>query len=326
MIRTLPGQHLTEAYWSEIKKELDQIFFDIIFSPIVKIIKDATAQSTHEITNSNESILTGAIRSGKVQYSDGIFSGSFNSVISSALKSLGARYNKTSRVFKIDPALVPGWVLVAAAAYKMSAQGTHEEIQRRLDKTLANLDALVDAHPVNADSAAGKIEGGFKKYATVLEVSPELNQASKKELAKTYSQNMKLWIKKFSRETISDLREDVELNATAGYRFDNLIDKIKGRYRVSENKAKFLARQETGLYMSKFRQLRFQEAGVTRYRWSTSHDSRVRESHRHLDGKVFRYSDPPITDLSTGARNNPGADYNCRCVDLPLLERMAVNA
>lgn len=58
-------------------------------------------------------------------------------------------------------------------------------------------------------------------------------------------------------------------------------------------------------------------AGTDRYVWVTSMDERVRETHAILEGGVFSYSDPPVTN-DNGDVNNPGEDYNCRCVDRPV--------
>ena len=54
------------------------------------------------------------------------------------------------------------------------------------------------------------------------------------------------------------------------------------------------------------------------YVWSTSQDSRVRDSHRRLNRKKFRWDDPPVVDPKTGRRCHPGEDYGCRCVALPV--------
>ena len=56
------------------------------------------------------------------------------------------------------------------------------------------------------------------------------------------------------------------------------------------------------------------------YAWSESGDGRVRDSHKHLNKKRFRWSDPPIVDAKTGRRCHPGQDYQCRCVALPVFD------
>lgn len=52
----------------------------------------------------------------------------------------------------------------------------------------------------------------------------------------------------------------------------------------------------------------FQNAGVTKVKWVTANDGRVRKSHRELNGKIFDVRDlPPEVD-----------DYNCRCGLIPV--------
>ena len=52
----------------------------------------------------------------------------------------------------------------------------------------------------------------------------------------------------------------------------------------------------------------YESAGVTKVKWVTSHDVRVRESHKALDGKVFDINNLP-EELH---------DYNCRCGLVPV--------
>ncbi len=105
--------------------------------------------------------------------------------------------------------------------------------------------------------------------------------------------------------------------------WDGLIPQIEARFDVSKNKATFLAEQETNLLVAKFREERFKETVGDEYTWMTSHDSRVRHDHKVLDGQRFFFSTPPITNRVTGARNNPGEDFRCRCVARPVLKPRA---
>lgn len=93
----------------------------------------------------------------------------------------------------------------------------------------------------------------------------------------------------------------------------SLAKKIQEIGEVSAKRAKFIARDQTAKLVSAMNRERNLALGIEEYRWSTSHDERVRPSHRKLDGKTFRWDDPP----SVG---NPGEDFNCRCVSVPLLK------
>lgn len=330
-MKFLPTQHLKPSLYAPVEKQLIEIFRKILFDPIAEVIRKYRHGFESVIYNVIGDVLREAIRKGRIQYHDGVFSGQFSAAISRSLRAFGARFLKSDKTYRIDPKLVPSWIRAEASAYQIKAREASAEIKRQIDLVHDTLDQAVQANPINANPVVQNIEDGWKSAAKVLEVNPTLSFLAKEHLAADYTENMKLWIKKFSEKMIKELREEVEQNSTEGYRFDALIDRIRSRYHVSETKAKFLARQETGLFMSKFREQRFKDSGVVRYKWSTSHDERVRPApgtkgkarlndHRRLDGRIFYYDDPPVVDLATGRRANPHQDYNCRCVDIPILD------
>lgn len=313
-------QPLKPAYFADVEKQLRRIFYEVLFAPLLATLERATAQDAAVRENVSSDPLRDALHSGRIQYEAGIFSGEFSAAISKALRRLGAQFDSRTKVYRLHPGQIPAWVISEATTYQMKARGTHKALLAELDKMQGSLPDILKGKQVNAETSINQIQKGFEHAADALKVSPTLSAQAKEELKIQYTQNMNIWIEKFAEEEIVALRERVELNATQGYRFDRLINSIKNRYSVSENKAAFLARQETSLFLAKFREKRFADAGVRRYRWSTAGDKRVRHDHAHLDGQVFSYDQPPITDNATGARNNPGQDYNCRCVDIPVFE------
>lgn len=122
------------------------------------------------------------------------------------------------------------------------------------------------------------------------------------------------------------LRKQVMAAAFRGNRYDALVKTIQRSYGVTVSKAKFLAHQETNLLMAKFKETRYTDAGIVEYRWRCVTGSKlhpVRPSHKALDGKIFRFDDPPITTPPSEAprRNNPGEDYGCRCTAVPVVRR-----
>jgi SPP1 gp7 family putative phage head morphogenesis protein len=324
-MRTLRPQLLRQKDYEGVERQLLAIFLDVVFRPVMAVLQRVTAQKVG-LANAGEDALIDALRTGRIQYADGIFSGSFNTKIVSALRALGAKPDRGAGTYRMAPALVPGDVRAAAAQYAQDARAAHEKLKATLDDAFAGLDITLAGRRVDARGAVDSVEDGWRESARGIEIAPELQEDSRDRLAEAYSDNMDLWIKKFSRGMIVDLRESVEENARQGYRFDRLAAQIRSRYSVSTNKARFLARQETSLFMAQFRRQRFGEAGVTRYTWRTSHDGRVRHDHKKLDGRVFYYEQPPVVDETTGRRANPGEDYQCRCVDIPILDPVAVGS
>ena len=325
--------HMTPARYEDIEAQLIRIFSAILFAPIIQIIQAKNPALGKELANSGE--LEKALRTGRIQWHGGIFSGTFNARISKELSELGATWDKRMKVYRMDNP--PAWVRAAAALYTMTATQTHEEIKRALNEMQESLERRIAENPLDAEPTVKQLQMDFKPSAEALRISPTLAPDSIQRLADGYSNNMKLWIKTWSEDQIKALRQVVEKNALAGNRFDTLVDEIKMKYSTTEAKAKFLARQETALFSARFRQERFGEAGVTHYKWSTSHDSRVRPTadthgkarlndHRDLDGEIFAYANPPIVNKANGKRANPGQDWNCRCIDIPILTPLEVAA
>lgn len=94
---------------------------------------------------------------------------------------------------------------------------------------------------------------------------------------------------------------------------------IQERFDVTRSKADLLARDQTITLSARLSQHKMQSAGVTEYIWTTASDERVREYHKDLEGKRFRFDDPPIISPD-GRRGNPGDDYQCRCVAFPVMD------
>lgn len=120
-------------------------------------------------------------------------------------------------------------------------------------------------------------------------------------------------IKTISRrhhEKISSLQRRRSLNALTRNAAAQLIQQ---ELKVSTNRAKFWARDQGERFYAGVVRTRAKAVGLTRFRWVSSGDERVRDEHAELDGKVFTFDDPPVTN-EQGDRNMPGEDYNCRCI------------
>jgi SPP1 gp7 family putative phage head morphogenesis protein len=121
-------------------------------------------------------------------------------------------------------------------------------------------------------------------------------------------------------ERLLDDVESVVSEATArGTRVETLAARLAERYGVSDSRAELIARDQTLKFNASLTQIRFAEAGVTRYVWSSSRDERVRPMHAALEGRVFSFDDPPVTN-EDGDTNNPGTDFQCRCTAIPVLD------
>lgn len=103
-------------------------------------------------------------------------------------------------------------------------------------------------------------------------------------------------------------------------RFTEIAKEIKRTTEVTESRAVLIARTETARTATTLTQARAQSIGADSYIWRTSGDSTVRSDHKKLNGKIFRWDDPPVADERSGERANPGCIWNCRCFAEPWLE------
>ena len=76
----------------------------------------------------------------------------------------------------------------------------------------------------------------------------------------------------------------------------------------SARMARFFARDQLSRLNKATAIATFVNAGVTKVKWVTSHDVRVRSTHAALDGQIFDINDLP----------EEVDDYNCRCVLVPV--------
>lgn len=309
----------TISEWDGIERAIIELFRKEIYLPLIKTI----GGTSKTLSNSNNDLLE-AIRTGRISFYRGKFTGKLNAGISKDLKALGAMWDRKTGTFKLPTSSLPYDVRSAISA----SYSTYQQKMRKVDDLLAqNLPEQI-ADKLNTekffDSALWKTEKGLQQSMQKISVGPQLTPERRKIIAEEWSGNMKLWVKNFTEEEIKTLRKDLEKSIFAGNRYETAVASIQKSYGVSERKAKFLARQETSLALAKFKEARYADSGVQYYKWGCVAGTKqhpVRPSHKALEGKVFRWDDPPITTMpgEPQRRNNPHQDYNCRCFAIPLV-------
>lgn len=308
-----------EIFYLPIEKYLNKIFVSILYRPLLDIISGEIGD-TWVKENSKEDLVK-AILSGRIQYTrTQHFEGKFSSSISREIVKLGGRWDKKEKRWYVPKSLLPYDVLDALGQASLKFTKLSQDLTKKLDelqKQLSDPQHLYELEPL-FEGVVGKLEESFQEGIKGILIAPELTGEMSKNIAEKWGYNLNLYIKNWEIESIIRLRERVLSNTFAGNRAQSLVEMIEHDFGMSENKAKFLARQETALLMSQFREERFKSAGVQKYRWSTSGDSRVRERHKALQGQIFTWDNPPIID-EAGHRGHPGQDFNCRCIAIPLV-------
>ena len=310
---------LPDKYSKEIREKIIQYLTDVIFLPIIKemeITKERYFNSSYLLQNSVSAITKG-IKTGRIQFADGIIKGDFNATITRQLRELGLKYDNRIKGYRINLINLPVSLQVAitetAENYEYMAQNMLKAIDNIEIKEgltfIEESNSIIDNLNLNLDKSLKKSIG----------INILITDFQRDVLNKNFTQNMNLYIQEFIKEEIIRLRELVEQSALSGIRAKELQTIIKDQFAVSDRKAKFLARQEVNLFQSTYKYNQFKQNGIERYRWSIS-GIRTRPDHKKLDKQIFYFNDPPVTNQNTGARNNPQEDYNCNCIAIPIYD------
>ncbi|CAM4012121.1 minor capsid protein [Mesobacillus zeae] len=142
------------------------------------------------------------------------------------------------------------------------------------------------------------------------------------------------WLDEFMRSSItenvsyiSSIRDDyfpkiesiVHQGVKNGKSIKDMREQLMKQTGMSLKRAQFIAVDQAGSITGQMTAKRHQSMGVNKFKWLTSQDEKVRDSHRVLSNKVFSYSHPPVVGL-------PGTDYRCRCVAIPVFDEDEINS
>jgi SPP1 gp7 family putative phage head morphogenesis protein len=304
------------SYSQEIEAASLQQLWDVIFKPIFEILEVKTPSRVNSVQD-----IKAAIRSGKIFWQDGYFYGKFNALIGKSLRSLGAVFSSQKKAYRLDLNKIPNDMRTDIVIGKGMNRDKTERILKALQES-SQMKIVVGT----GMKATTMFDDLNKQAVTTLKVLPEnlqipmdLTKQQKDGLMDTYQKNVEGYLEEWKDEAIERLREKTQANAALGYRSDRLATIVKTEFGVSKSKARMIARQETSLFVSKYREERYTNAGIRQYVWSTSLDERVRPDHKELHHRMFSWDEPPIVDKSTGRRGNPGEDFGCRCLALPVV-------
>lgn len=136
------------------------------------------------------------------------------------------------------------------------------------------------------------------------------------------SENVSL-IKGITDELASKVEKTVTRALTSATLHGDLATQLEDQFGYPTRRAEFIARDQIGKLYGQINATRQQELGVERFVWRCVNDDRTRgnpggiypdadPSHWHLNGKTFRYDDPPEAGTD-GEPCLPGEAILCRC-------------
>lgn len=140
------------------------------------------------------------------------------------------------------------------------------------------------------------------------------------------AQNVAL-VRTVPRDYFADVEAQVLEALRTGQRHEQLAETLEERLGVAEDRAALIARDQVLSFQADLNRLRQESLGITRYRWRTGNDERVREKHAERDfdtgdppGQIFDWDDGPGDPTDPGDGQNPGDGINCRCWGEGVLE------
>lgn len=363
-METLKPVEVSEFYIKRISSGLTRYFWENIFNPIFKILKD-------DAVYNDKSAVIEAINSGKIYYEHGAFrtKSTFNSEISKELQELGAVYRNYA--YYIERSMLPARYeqaisfVFAKEAAKVTAINNllinlsknlepvtvGEFIEKAVEVAFKKLEKDIISSAVEKKvpvielgivkpkanipkAQIKKIEEYWKtagkktdRYINAPEIEidlPALDEQSAK-IAKDYVYNMQFWVKKWEVKNIAKMRQDVLKMVQDGARVPTIQNYFEQRWGIAKRKANFLALNESHLAASVIKATRYQQMGCKRFRWGRSTSKEKRKLHETYYGQVFEYANPPIIDEKLNIRGLPRQIWNCRCSQEPVIDRININ-
>ena len=171
--------------------------------------------------------------------------------------------------------------------------------------SLASIDTYHRARIIKSFSSALGVDIGYLLTDPQIDMFMRKKITENVDLIKTIAPRMHAGLNK---RLLDEFRE-------APFDSQRLTRIVRDEYGSSGYNLRRIVRDQTTKMTGQLTEIRQRQMGVDGYKWSTSSDERVRDSHVANDQKFFRWDSPPA---ETG---HPGADIQCRCVAIPALTR-----
>ena len=312
-------KHL-ESYTKIIKDKVFRELWDMIYKPMFKILNLKA--------NNEDNPIIEALDKGLIFYENNGFKlrEKIPNKVAQALINLGARYDKWEKSYKIAIEDLPKEIWESIKESIQTAQKKLAQINQFLQYVEINLDLIIDSMMFHdevitvLDDVGNKIQQNVKRVNII---DFDFTQEQKEEIARNYTSNMKYYIKDWAVKKIPEMRQKVQKAVLEGYREIDVQKMLENEYGIAERKAKFLAQNETSIMLAQIKKVHYSAMGFDSFMWHTILDARERPLHRMLNGKIFRFDDPPVIDERTGQKGLPGETYNCRCDLTPIMSDSA---
>ena len=172
----------------------------------------------------------------------------------------------------------------------------------------------VKATGTGVQASLRELSGGLT--IPVSSITPHMTEIIKAAVA----QNVTL-IRSIPERYFDDIEGAVMRSITTGRGLQDLVPALLRHEGVTIRQARTIARDQTKKTYAALSRERAIDAGIEEFEWvHTGGGKEPRRLHKFdLNGKIFRYDDPPVIDERTGERGYPGDAINCYCIARPIV-------
>lgn len=207
---------------------------------------------------------------------------------------------------------------------KLEAYSVDDNFNDRLDKVTRNILKIADfeAKKIAANfvnSLINNVDSKFKSNLGINLTNLDFKQDDLETIELMLKNNINL-IKSIPKDILDDLNNLI-YESSFGANVQSLEKRLSTIKRISKNRVKTIARDQTAKALNAVSSLRSQQAGFEYYEWVTAQDERVSTGtggHKQLQGKIFRYDTPEAIIDSYGNKGHPAQRVNCRCIAAPI--------
>lgn len=154
------------------------------------------------------------------------------------------------------------------------------------------------------------------KAAMGIDISAIIRAEDLSGVLETAVQRNVALIRSLGNDVIGRIETAVYNAISNGNSVQSLREALTAQLGIADKRAQLIARDQMAKANADFNRFRHEQAGITKYRWSTAADERVRPLHARLNGTEYKYGEP------TGAEGgqSPGKPIRCRCTARAVVE------
>jgi SPP1 gp7 family putative phage head morphogenesis protein len=202
-------------------------------------------------------------------------------------------------------------------------------LRRKYDRMFGgNAKWLAESFATQADAANSKsVHMSIQKLTGGLSLGTRSFEGPERDIIKaSVAENVSL-IKSIPEKYLGGVEQAVYRSITTGNGLQDLVPYLKKSGDLTLARARMIAHDQTTKITNNMTRERMVKLGVQEYEWLHIPSNRPRHYHQNvLNGKIFRYDDPPIIDEDTGERGIPGQLINCHCLQRPVITFERENA